>query len=113
MPPAGEVLRIASDHHREVETSELEGTPVEIVTAADEADLSWLREVLGTGGIREIAVVAENQGNGILRADLKPPWDVDAQAMATVSLTIRVVAPHELDGFAPRQRIAHIARLAA
>ena len=116
LPTAGEVLRIAEDHHRDIEirrAPELESAPADIVTAADEAGHSWLREVLGTGGIREIAVIAENEGNGILRVDLKPPWDPDASAMATVSLNIRVVAPHELDGFAPRQPIAHVARLAA
>jgi Zn-dependent peptidase ImmA (M78 family) len=116
LPTADEVLRIAADHHREIEirrAPELESAPADIVTAADEANHSWLREILGTGGIREIAVIAENQGNGILRVDLKPPWDPDAPVMATVSLSIRVVTQHELDGFAQRQPIAHVARLAA
>ena len=113
---ADEVLRIAADHHREIEkrrASELESAPADIGTAADEADHSWLREVLGTGGMREIAVIAENEGNGILRVDLKPPWDPGAPAMATVSLSIRVVSQHELDGFARLQPLAHVARLAA
>ena len=116
LPTADEVLRIAADRYREIEirrTLELEPAPADVAAVTDEADHSWLREVLGTGGIREIAVIAENQGNGILRVDLKPPWDPNAPAMATVSLSIRVVAPHELDGFAPRQPIAHVARLAA
>jgi Zn-dependent peptidase ImmA (M78 family) len=116
LPTAGEVLRIAADHHREIEnrqTSELESVPAEIAAEFDEANHSWLREVLGTGGVREIAVIAENQGNGILRVDLKPPWDPDAQAMATVNLAIRVVTQHELDGFASPQLIAYVAHLAA
>lgn len=115
-PTADEVLRIAADQHRETairRAPELEFAPAEIVTGSDEANRSWLREVLGTGGIREIAVIAENLGDGILRVGLKPPWDTDAPAMAAVSLTIKVVAAHELDGFALRQPLAHVARLAA
>jgi hypothetical protein len=114
-PNAQGTLRIASDHHREVEVGQTEtgSGPAEIVTAADEADHPWLREVLGTGGTRRIAVIAENEGHGILRVDLKPPWDPEAQPMATVSVTIRVVAQHGLNGFASRQPVAHAARLAA
>jgi hypothetical protein len=87
--------------------------PDEPETNSDEPNQAWLREVLGTGGVREITVIAENRGDGLLRVELRPPWDADAPAVATVSLVIRVVAPHELDGFAPRQPLAHVARLAA
>lgn len=116
LPTADEVLRIAADYHSKVEdrrAPNLESATADIVTAADEADHLWLREALGVGGIREIAVIAENQGNGILRVELKPPWDTDAPAMATVSLSIRVVAQHALDGFAHLQPLAHVSRLVA
>jgi Zn-dependent peptidase ImmA (M78 family) len=117
LPTADEVLRIAADYHSEnLRAPELESAPADVVTAVGETDDSWLREVLGNGGIRKIAVIAENQGDGILRVDLKPPWDPGAPALATVSLSIRVVAQHELNGFArlqPVAHVAHVARLAA
>jgi Zn-dependent peptidase ImmA (M78 family) len=118
LPSTDDVLRVAADRHFETEMGP--GPARELLPGSDhpvghpdELDQSWLREALGTGGVREIAVIAENQGDGLLRVDLKPPWDADAPAVATVTLVIRVVPPHELDGFARRQPIAHVARLAA
>jgi Zn-dependent peptidase ImmA (M78 family)/predicted secreted protein len=116
LPATSGVLRIAADQHRDAlisPRSDLDVANTDIRTEIDEADDHWLREVLGTGGIREVVVVADNQGDGILRVGLKPPWNRSAETMATVNLTIKVVAPHELDGFALRQPIAHAARLAA
>ena len=117
LPGTDDVLRVAADRHLELGTSprppELASGPSQPATASSDSSQSWLREVLGTGGVREIAVIAENRGDGLLRVDLRPPWDMDAPAVATVSLIIRVVMPHELDGFAPRQPLAHVARLAA
>jgi Zn-dependent peptidase ImmA (M78 family) len=116
LPSTDDVLRVAADRHLEMEISpapELVPGPDKAVAISDEPSQAWLREVLGTGGVREIAVIAENRGDGLLRVDLKPPWDADAPAVATVSLVIRVVPPHELVGFAQRQPLAHVARLAA
>jgi hypothetical protein len=69
--------------------------------------------VLGQGGIREIAIIAENIGDGTLRIELKRRWDNTAAALAAVSLNIKVVPQHQLDGFARLQPPAHVARLAA
>jgi Zn-dependent peptidase ImmA (M78 family) len=116
LPSTENVLRLVADRHLERQSNratELTSGPGEPATTSSEPNHAWLREVLGTGGVREIAVVAENRGDGLLRVDLKPPWDADAPAVATVSLVIRVVPAHELDGFAPRQPLAHVARLAA
>jgi Zn-dependent peptidase ImmA (M78 family) len=116
LPSTNDVLRVAADRHIEMEirrAPEFVSGPDEPETNSDEPNQAWLREVLGTGGVREITVIAENRGDGLLRVELRPPWDADAPAVATVSLVIRVVAPHELDGFAPRQPLAHVARLAA
>jgi Zn-dependent peptidase ImmA (M78 family) len=117
LPSTDEVLRVAADRHLELDTSprapEVTSGPSLPTATSSEPNQAWLREVLGTGGVREIAVIAENRGDGLLRVDLRPPWDADAPAVATVSLVIRVVASHELDGFAARQPPAHAARLAA
>lgn len=117
LPSTEDVLRVAADRHLEIATSprppELASAPSQPTATSSEPNQAWLREVLGTGGVREIAVIAENRGDGLLRVELRPPWDGGAPAVATVSLVIRVVAPHELDGFAPRQPLAHVARLAA
>ena len=117
LPSTDDVLRVAADRHLEIETSprppELASGPSQSTATSSEPNQAWLREVLGTGGVREIAVIAENRGDGLLRVELRPPWDAEAPAVATVSLVIRVVAPHELDGFAARQPLAHVARLAA
>ena len=116
LPTTEDVIRVAADRHRETVTGqapELESASLVSVVVSDDADQSWLREVLGSGGLREIVVIAENPGDGLLKVDLKPPWDADAPAVATVTLVIRVVPPHELDGFAPLQSRAHVARLAA
>lgn len=116
LPTTEEVFRIAADRHLETEMSqapELASGQREPVAISDEGNHSWLREVLGTGGVREIVIIAENHGDGFLRVELRPPWDAGAPTMATVSLTIRVVPPHELDGFAPLQPLAHADRLAA
>lgn len=116
LPSTEDVLRVAADRHLEMEVSrapELALGPGTPVTTSDEPNQAWLGEVLGTGGVREIGVIAENRGDGLLRVDLRPPWDADAPAVATLSLVIRVVPPHELDGFAPLQPLAHVARLAA
>jgi Zn-dependent peptidase ImmA (M78 family) len=111
------VFRVAADQHREIEAIDVSafGPPRrdEVLALADDPEHSWLREVLGRGGIREIAVIAENRGDGTLRVDLKPPWDNSAAALSTVSLNVRVVAQHELDGFARLQPLAHVSRLAS
>lgn len=118
LPTAREVLRVVEDRHREAEsfgTSELGLGPRtnDVVGAADDQDHSWLRQALGVGGFRQIVVIAESTGDGILRLELKPPREQDTTVMATVSLTVRVRPSHELDGFADRQSVTHVARLAA
>ncbi len=115
MPTAQDVIRVAADRHLGGATSRAPelATSADPLVVSDDGEQSWLREVLGSGGVREIVVIAENRGDGLLRVDLRPPWDAQAPALATVSLTIRVVPPHELDGFAPLQPAAHVARLAA
>jgi len=85
----------------------------ELVIDTDDTDHTWLREALGVGGLREIAVIAQSQGDGFLKVNLKPPWDLEADPMATIKLRIRVDPQHELDGFANLQPRAHVARLAA
>jgi Zn-dependent peptidase ImmA (M78 family) len=115
---AGEsILRVAADLHREVETVGVSalGTPRsdELLAIDNEREHAWLREVLGQGGIREIAIIAENIGDGTLRIELKRRWDNTAAALAAVSLNIKVVPQHQLDGFARLQPPAHVARLAA
>ncbi len=116
VPTTEQVLRVVGDRHLEMEIErapKFASGPGEPATTSEELNQAWLREVLGTGGVREIVVIAENRGDGLLRVDLRPPWDADAPTMATVGLAIRVVPPHELDGFAARQQLAHVARLTA
>lgn len=119
LPVTRDVLRVAEDRHREADaahrserSSSMAALP-ELMADADNPEHAWLRQAVGVGGLREIAVVAESQGDGLLQVSLKPPWDMEADPMATIRLVIRVVPQHELDGFASLQPRAHVARLAA
>jgi Zn-dependent peptidase ImmA (M78 family) len=119
LPVTMDVLRVAEDRHREAEAAHMSGQTTSMPPLpglgvdTDNAEHAWLRQALGVGGLREIAVVAESQGDGLLQVSLKPPWDMEADPMATIRLVIRVVPQHELDGFASLQPRAHVARLAA
>jgi Zn-dependent peptidase ImmA (M78 family)/predicted secreted protein len=111
-------LRVADDRHIEAPLSaslsvenphQLQINGGEMV----ESDETWLREALGVEGVREIALVADAEGDQSLMLELKPGWDSNLEALASLLLSVRVHPAHALDGFATRQALAHLARLAA
>lgn len=62
--------------------------------------------------IREIALIANDEGEQAVTLEMRRPWQQSAHAAVAAELAVTVRPEHQLDGYSPQQVRAHAERVA-